>query len=430
MRYKHVRRSIITLFILAGSCWCSFGQAPDTVAGIPVNYDEAQTGTYILPDPLQLRNGKKVTNTEEWSQERRPEILEMFKEYQYGHVPENNVKPVFDVFDSGTLAYDSTVVRKQVRIYFSENSDEHYMDALIYLPRSIQGPVPLMLMINFTANSTMAQDPGVRRGTIWNREQEKVPAPKESRFGSFDIQPFIDQGVGIAMVYYGDIQPDFAGSTHHGVQGLFKEVEEETRPPGEWGTIAAWAWGLSRVMDYLETDDSIAADRVALFGISRLGKTVLWAGAADERFAMVIASCSGEGGAALSSRIYGETIAHLTAPSRYPYQFCPNYQKRAKNPTQFPLDAHLLLALMAPRPILLLTGDEDGWSDPKGEFLAAVAAEPVYKLFGKKGLDTDQMPPAEKALTDHAIGYHMHDGGHGTRPSDYPVILSFIQKHL
>jgi hypothetical protein len=334
------------------------------------------------------------------------------------------------VFDSGTLTYDETAVRKQVRIYFSESSKDHYMDVLIYLPRSIQGPAPLMLMINFTANSTMVDDPGVRRGTIWNRDHEKVPAPKESRFGSFDIGSFIDQGLGIALVYYGDIQPDFAGGAKYGVQGLFEGPGDVKRNPGEWGAIAAWAWGLSRIMDYFEADEMVDASRVALFGISRLGKTVLWAGASDERFAMVIASCSGEGGAALSRRYFGETIAHLTAPSRYPYQFCPNYQKFAKNPDLLPFDSHMLIALLAPRPVLLQTGSEDLWSDPKGEFLAAVAAEPVYELFGKKGLGTDQMPSTGEALLDNSLGYYMHRGGHGTISSDYQIILDFIQRHL
>jgi hypothetical protein len=182
-------------------------------------------------------------------------------------------------------------------------------------------------------------------------------------------------------------------------------------------------------LDYFETDEKIDAKRVALFGISRLGKTVLWAGARDARFAMVIASCSGEGGAALSRRNYGETIKHLTAPTRYPYQFCANYQKYGDHVGKFPVDAHMLLALIAPRPVLLQTGNQDKWSDPKGEFLAAVAAEPVYRLLGKQGLGTNQIPPAGKAIL-HTIGYYMHDGGHGTRPSDWDVFLKFMQMHL
>jgi hypothetical protein len=182
-------------------------------------------------------------------------------------------------------------------------------------------------------------------------------------------------------------------------------------------------------MDYLETDKGVDAKRVAITGVSRLGKTVVWAGGRDPRFALVIASCSGEGGAALSRRNYGETIAHLTAPTRYPYQFCANYARYAQNVDQFPLDAHMLLALIAPRPVLLQTGSTDNWSDPKGEFLAAVAAEPVYRLLGKQGLGTAEMPPAGQAIL-HDIGYYMHAGGHGVLPADWDVYLKFMEMHL
>ena len=171
------------------------------------------------------------------------------------------------------------------------------------------------------------------------------------------------------------------------------------------------------------------AKRVAIMGVSRLGKTVMWAGAHDQRFAMVIASCSGEGGAALSRRNYGETIAHLTAPTRYPYQFCANYGKYATHVDQFPVDANMLVALMAPRPVLLQTGDQDFWSDPKGEFLAAVAAGPVYRLFGKQDLDTNQWPAAGTPIL-HTLGYFMHAGGHGTIPSDWDVFLKYMQTFL
>lgn len=204
----------------------------------------------------------------------------------------------------------------------------------------------------------------------------------------------------------------------------------QTKPaPDEWGSISAWAWGLSRALDYLETDKGVDANRVAITGVSRLGKTVLWAGAHDSRFAMVIASCGGEGGAALGRRNYGETIAHLVEPTRYPYQFAANYAKYANHVDQLPVDAHMLVALMAPRPILLQTGNTDKWSDPKGEFLAAVAAEPVYQLFGKQGLGTNQLPPAGEPIL-HTIGYLMHEGGHGMVPSDWDVYLEFMKMHF
>jgi hypothetical protein len=244
-----------------------------------------------------------------------------------------------------------------------------------------------------------------------------------------NVAPVLARGYGIATIYYGDIDPDFLGGVSLGVRKLYLKPGQTEPAPDEWGAISAWAWGLSRALDYLETDAGVDAKRVAIFGVSRLGKTVMWAGARDPRFAMVIASCSGEGGASLSRRDYGETIAHLTAPTRYPYQFCANYAKYAQHVDQLPVDAHMLVALMAPRPVLLQTGDTDYWSDPKGEFLAAVAASPVYKLFGKQGLETDQWPAAGVAIL-HDIGYFMHSGGHGSLPGDWEQYLKFMDMHF
>jgi len=239
----------------------------------------------------------------------------------------------------------------------------------------------------------------------------------------------LDAGFGVATFYYGDVDPDDAAGFPYGVRALYLKPGQIERAPDDWGSIAAWAWGMSRAMDYLETDKDVDAKRVAITGVSRLGKTVMWAGAHDTRFALAIASCSGEGGAALSRRDYGETIAHLTAPTRYPYQFAANYQKYAQHVDQLPVDANMLVSLMAPRPLLLQTGNRDYWSDPKGEFLAEVAAGPVYKLLGKDGLDTDQWPPAKTPVL-HTLGYYMHDGGHGIVPSDWDIYLDFLKMHL
>jgi hypothetical protein len=303
------------------------------------------------------------------------------------------------------------------------------MDLLLYLPAASRKPAPLFLHLGFSANSNTVDDAGVRVGEVWGRDKKKIPANQARSFGKMDVLRLLDAGFGFATVYYGDIDPDFAGGLQYGVRALYLKPGHTEPAPNEWGAIAAWSWGLSRAMDYLETDKGVDAKRVCIFGVSRLGKTVLWAGARDRRFAMVIASCSGEGGAALSRRNYGETIAHLTAASRYPYQFCANYQKFAERVDQFPVDAHMLLALLAPRPVLLQTGDKDGWSDPKGEFLAAVAAEPVYRLLGKQGLDTDVLPPAGTPIL-HTIGYLMHAGGHGIVPSDWDHYLDFMRMHL
>jgi hypothetical protein len=404
--------------------------APTEVAGIPVNYDESKVGTYTLPDPLLLANGKKVTDAKTWYQKRRPEIVSLFEEDQYGRSPARPADMSFDVFDKGTPAFDGKAIRKQVTIYFSADKNGPKMDLLIYLPAGTRKPVPLLLNLGFTANSNMVDDPGVKPGMIWDsKTHTRVPASQGRRFGRLNVLPLIEAGFGVATFYYGDVDPDEDGGFAFGVRSHYLKPGETQRAANDWSSIAAWAWGASRALDYLETDKDVDAKRVGVTGVSRLGKTALWTAAHDTRFAMVIASCSGEGGAALSRRNYGETIAHLTAPTRYPYQFALNYAKFGGFPDTAPMDANLLVALIAPRPVLLQTGNADFWSDPKGEFLAAVSAGPVYKLLGKEGLDTDQWPAAKQPIL-HDIGYYMHDGGHGMVPSDWDIYLQFMKMHL
>lgn len=383
---KHLLRYIVILLTISICYTYSYCQnAPaNVVAGIPVNYDEALVGTYTLPDPLVMLNGKKVKNAKSWYNKRRPEIVRLFEEFQYGRLPAAPADMTFKVFDKGTTVFDGKAVRKQVTVYFTKDTSNCKMNLLIYLPANTMKPVPLFFNVSFSANSTITDDPGIKAGFIWGREGKKVPAPKGGQFGRMNIDQFILQGIGFASVYYGDIEPDFAEGVKYGIRGYYLKPGTEYPASDEWGAISAWSWGLSRAMDYFKTDKDIDATKVALFGVSRLGKTVLWTGARDPRFGMVIASCSGEGGAAISRRIYGETIDHMTHPTRYFYQFAGNWRNYKDDPSKSPVDAHMLVSLMAPRPLLLQTGDTDYWSDPKGEFLAAVAAEPVYNLLGKK----------------------------------------------
>jgi hypothetical protein len=402
---------------------------PTSVAGIPVNYDESLVGGYTLPDPLVLSDGRRMRDAKTWYGERRPEIVRLFEERQFGRSPGRPDGLRFDVFDKGTPALGGKALRRQVTIYFSREKAGPKMDLLIYLPAQARKPVPVLLNLSFTANSHTVDDPGVSPGEVWSRERKRVPATQGPLFGKLDVLPFLASGIGVATVYYGDIDPDFPGGIQHGVRSLYLKPGQTEPAPDEWATIAAWGWGLSRALDYFETDRGVDAKRVAITGASRLGKTVLWAGARDTRFALVIASCSGEGGAALSRRNFGETVKHLTAPTRYHYQFAANYQKLADRINESPIDAHMLLSLIAPRPLLLQTGDTDLWSDPKGEFLSAVAAGPVYRLLGRQDLGTDEMPPAGRPIL-RTLGYYMHAGGHGTIPSDWEQYLKFMQLHL
>jgi hypothetical protein len=418
---------VVALFILSNMALAQKEKLNKVVAGFPVNYDEDSVGTYVLPGLLTLRNGQKVMDARTWMEKRRPEIVKLFEEDQFGKMPPRPADMHFDVFDKGTEVLNGKAIRKQVRVYFTKDTD-HKMDLLIYLPKTNQ-PSPLLLIINFFANSSVVNDPGVRQGFVWTREGKKLPASSAS-FGKINIDTFITQGIGIATVYYGDIEPDFKTGYKYGIRGYYLKPGQTYPADDEWGAISAWSWGLSRAMDYFETDKQIDASRIALQGTSRLGKTVLWTGAHDPRFKLVIASCSGEGGAALSRRNYGESINHMTDTSRYFYQFAPNRHKYANDPGQSPVDAHMLVALMAPRPLLLQTGDADYWSDPKGEFLAAVAAEPVYQLFNKKGPGTDVMPKAGDQSLLNTLGYYMHAGGHGTLPSDWAVFMTYLKKYL
>ncbi len=424
------RISCLALFC-AGVALAQADKPPAAVvAGIPVNYDEAKVGTYTLPDPLVLSNGKPVRDAKTWNEKRRPEIVKLFEENQYGRAPGRPAAGHCVVTESGAPALDGKAIRRQVTVYFSADNAGPKMDLLLYLPaNAATHPVPVLLNAAFSANSNTVVDPEVKVGEVWGRDKKKVPANQGMSFGKINVTRLIDSGFGFATVYYGDIDPDFLGGIPFGVRSLYLKPGQTEPAPDEWGSIAAWAWGLSRAMDYLETDKGVDPKRVAITGVSRLGKTVMWAGAHDQRFALVIASCSGEGGAALSRRNYGETIAHLTEPTRYPYQFAANYAKFGQNVDKFPVDANLLIALIAPRPVLLQTGDKDFWSDPKGEFLAARAADPVYRLFGKQGLEQDQMPPAGTPIL-HTIGYYMHAGGHGTIPSDWDQYLAFLSLHL
>jgi hypothetical protein len=403
---------------------------PAEIAGIAVNYDEAKVGTYTLPGPLKLNNGKPVKNAKTWDQKRRPQIVQMFETQQFGRAPGRPAEESFEVFDKGTPALNGKALRKQVTIYLSKDKTWPKIDLLIYLPAAATKPVPMLLSINFGAVSNAVDDPGLKPGEVWDpKTNTRIPAVKGRGFGRLDVEPLLAAGFGVATFYYGDVEPDYPEGFSNGIRARYLKPGQTQPAPDEWGAIAAWAWGMSRVQDYFETDKSIDAQRVAIHGVSRLGKTALWAGANDQRFAAVIASCSGEGGAALSRRNYGETVAHLVAPSRYPYQFAINYQQYAQHVDALPMDAHMLVALIAPRPLLLQTGDTDYWSDPKGEFLSAVAAGPVYRLLGKDGLETDTWPSAKQPIL-HDLGYYMHDGGHGMVPSDWNIYIEFLKMHL
>ena len=272
-------------------------------------------------------------------------------------------------------------------------------------------------------------EPGIDEGMACSGPlQARVPDRDAFPLRGFDPMDFIGQGCGFAMVYYGDIYPDFDHNNSHGVTRLF-DLRGRDDNPSERGAIAAWSWGLSRVMDYLQTASSLDSGRIAVSGVSRLGKTVLWTGAQYDRFTLVIPLLSGEGGAAISRRNYGEPVADITNPARNDNWCAPRYQDYAFNVSALPVDGHMNLFMVAPRPVLLITGSDDTWSDPQGEWESLMEAQRVWELYGREVIPEAEKSPMEQ-LQLFDVGYYMHEGGHTVLPGDSNVIVQFMDKHF
>ncbi len=397
------------------------------------NYDEAKAGTYSLPDPLVTISGKRVTDAETWNNVRRPEILQLLETNMYGRSPGKPEKMTFELNGIDAHALGGKAVRKQVTASFFGNGKSLPMDILIYVPTGVKGPVPVFLGLNFGGNHTVHSDPGITLSKRWTRTDpvngviHASAKDRGSAASRWQVEKILERGYGLATIYYGDITPDHADRFQDGVHPLFYKPGQTKPEDGEWGAVAAWAWGLSRAMDYLATDKDVDASRVAVVGHSRIGKTALWAGAHDPRFAMVIAIQSGEGGAALSKRNFGETVERIN--TSFPHWFAGNYKKFNGKEAALPFDSHMLIALIAPRPIYVSSAQEDVWSDPRGEFLGARNADPVYALFGKKGLGANAMPAVHQPIMN-TIGYHIREGKHEVTAYDWDRYLDFADKQL
>jgi hypothetical protein len=377
------------------------------------SYDEATANPYPLPDPLVLKNGQPVKDADTWWKLRRPEILEDFRTSMYGRIPENTPKVTWEVTVNATNAAGGAAIRKTVtgHIDNSRYTNAHpVINLTLYTPANAAGPVPMIVTVVAGPGGYGAPRPGAPAG-------QREPPP-----GS-PLYQLLALGWGYGEMEVGPIQNDYSGGLTSGIIGLM--TQGRPRQPEDWGALSAWAWGLSRCMDYCETDKAIDARQMGVEGHSRYGKAALLAAALDSRWAIVFPSCSGELGAKPSRRNWGETVDNVASS----HWATPNFRKYAGHWNDLPVDSNELIALVAPRPVFLNGGTGDQWADPHGAFLAAVAAGPVYRLLGKNDLGTTEMPAPDTAAMTGELAFRYHNGPHSDAP-DWPAFLQFAQRYL
>jgi (4-O-methyl)-D-glucuronate---lignin esterase len=382
------------------------------------NYDEAKVPAYTLPDPLVMQDGRTVNTAAMWRNERRGELLALFEQQVYGRRPPEPRMIRFHVTESTPEYLHGKGKRKDVRVEMSSpDGPVQVLAFTMFVPVTRRGPVPAFVGVHLFDTASDEPLPG----------QPLQADVGQTLPGKRLLDVILERGYAIATLNPDDFCPDDKQKYRQGVLDYF--YPDRSGPPGaeEPGAIAVWAWGLSRALDYMEQDPEIDGKRVAVIGHSRRGKTALWAGAEDERFAIVISNDSGCGGAALSRRRFGETVARINRV--FPHWFCDNFNKYNGREDDLPIDQHELVALIAPRPVYIASAQEDGWADPKGEFLAAAGAEPVYRLLGRKGLGTSEPPSVNTSVGD-TIGYHVRTGKHALTDFDWLKYLDFADRHL
>jgi hypothetical protein len=400
----------------------SLRQGPDGDPKSPnaANFDEAKVSPYSLPDPLRLKNGKKVETVEAWWKLRRPEIVEDFDREIYGRVPKNVPKVHWEVKSTTKeMNGDFPVITKEL-IGHVDNSAYPFIHVDINLtlstPAHATTPGPVIMEI--------ALSPEMRAEIAKRFPQSPTSGPTWQ-------QQLLAKGWGYASLVATTIQADNGEGLSEGIIGLANKGQP--RELDNWGALRAWAWGASRALDYFETDKSVDAKQVGIEGLSRYGKAALVAMAYDPRFAIGFIGSSGEGGAKILRRTFGEQVENIASTSEY-HWMAGNFLKYAGplTPSDLPVDAHELIALCAPRPVFISSGSqqvEGGWVDAKGMFLGAVGAGPVYRLLGKKDLGTTEFPPMETEVIDGDIAFRQHSGGHTTGPN-WPTFITFASRYL
>jgi hypothetical protein len=369
------------------------------------NYEEARVGSYTLPDPLMGSAGR-VSTAAEWPA-RRAEILELFRANVYGRSPGRPESLRFEVLEENPRAMDGAATLKRIAVISGQGGREHRFELTLFLPNRASWPVPVFLLLN-------------------NRPATNTDPTRKERSEFWPAEAMVGRGYGIAALQVAELAPDDSAHFREGVIRLFEGTTTGPRPADAWGALAAWAWGASRAMDYFVTDPRVDAKHVAVVGHSRGGKAALWAGAEDERFALVISNESGEGGAALARRNFGETVARITTV--FPHWFARNYAGYGDRVDALPIDQHMLLSLIAPRALYVASADGDLWSDPRGEFLSLVAASPVYALWGEPPMRADAMPPLDAALIVGSRAYHVRTGVHNLLTFDWARYAEFADR--
>lgn len=399
----------------------------DLSAQIDPNYDERKVPAYQLPSILM---DGKINKVKKWEKQ-RTKWLESLEEEMYGYFPDKGIRVSFELVQVKERILDGQASMREVDLIFNSGKSEHRVRMLIFLPSKLplEG-APLFLGLNFYGNHTIHPLPDISISKSWvannadfniesNQADERSRGVRVSRW---PVKRIIEEGYGLATIYAGDIDPDFDDGFKNGIHSLLKNPDYN-----ELSTLSAWAWGLSKAMDYFETDATIDQTKVFIIGHSRMGKATLWAGAKDERFAMVISNDSGCGGAALSRRKFGETVAVINEV--FPHWFCNAFNVYSDHEEQLPFDQHTLLAMIAPRPLYVASAEEDQWADPKGEFLAAKEACKVYQLYGES-CQLDVMPPVQNPVFQSKVGYHIRTGKHDLTEYDWEQYLQFAALHF
>ncbi|PLK45381.1 acetylxylan esterase [Emticicia sp. TH156] len=399
---------------------------PQMLAAQNVNYDEARIPAYTLPDILTGIDNKKITSAAQW-EANRPALVRLFAENVYGITPEIKSRVKYKIIETNNNALGGKAIRKQVLITFEDFPQLNGINLLLYIPKHIRKP-SVFIGLNFEGNHSLGNDPDVLITQNWMVDFQKNPehifknrATLASRgkavVETWPAETIISKGFAMATAYYGDIEPDHAEGWKAGLRGCLNKTEET-----EWSAMGAWAWQLSRMLDYLETDNDVNSKKAIVIGHSRLGKAAFWAAAQDQRFAAFISNESGEGGAALKRRWYGET--HEIINKNFPHWFSGKYKTYAGSIDALPFDQHQLFGLIAPRAVYVSSAEGDQWADPNGEFLALKNAEPVFALYGKNGLGVDAQPKVDNPVGSD-IRYHYRSGKHHMTAYDWEQYLKF-----